>query len=368
MRLRLTAVVGTMCAFSAPAEAQIAAPSDSPTALSWSRSPGTEACPDLAELAKRVSGHLKRDVFVSPTLARVLIEATIARGASVGYRVRIFVSSPDEATPGAREIDSQSASCNDAVDATALAIALMIDPNALVAPAPAPSPAGGPIAAEEAAPPVEASSASRSIDSIERPPFDDEPPPIEQSRKLRVPLPASSAWRARFGLSGLVDIGQLPRAADGIFASVRERRESTRLGFELGVSYLAPQRAEIEGNVGGEFSLLASSLAGVWTPYRESQLEASLLLGAQAGRLSAEGFGWEPSRSQTSWLISATLDGEVALPLFGSHFELMLRAGGGVALWRDTFEGTPSSGTEPRHIFRPSALFGAAGFGVGFSP
>jgi hypothetical protein len=130
MRCLVVVVAGLVCSVSSVGHAEPEASKGNHAALNWSRQAGAEDCPDVSELAKRVNMHLKRDAFVSPAAAQVLIDAVIESVEPQGFRVRVTISSAD-ATPGVRELESPGADCSDAVDAAALAIALMIDPNVL---------------------------------------------------------------------------------------------------------------------------------------------------------------------------------------------------------------------------------------------
>ena len=68
MRLRVAILASTLGLAAARAEPA------APTALSWHRLPGAEACPGLKEVALRVSAHLGRDPFATPSVASVFIE------------------------------------------------------------------------------------------------------------------------------------------------------------------------------------------------------------------------------------------------------------------------------------------------------
>jgi len=255
MRRLAVALAGATCCFALPASGQTSA--GDTAALNWSRMRGAEACPDLAELARRVSAHLKRDAFVSPTKATVLVDASI-QPAEPGFRVRIVLSSSDQATPGERALTSLSPDCNEAIDS---------------------------------------------------------------------------------------------------------------LGLNLEAGYLAPRRLTIpvqERAVGGEFSLLSGQLSGAWSPYRRAPLVLSVLAGPQFARVLARGFGFTGSnRDVGSWLVSGTVEGEATWAL-SERWDLLLRLGLGVPIWRDSFEASTSSGVTT--ILEPSPFFGTLKVALAVSP
>jgi hypothetical protein len=263
MRLLVVALAGVACWFALPAKAQ---PLQTDTAaLNWSRLPGTEACPDLAELARRVGQHLKRDAFVSPAKARVLVDASI-QPAQPGFRVRIVLSSSDQAAPGERELASPNLDCNDAVDSAALAIALMLDPDALTRSAePTPTFDASPSATPETAakPPAAAAAPAPAANAI--------PTTAATSRDSEPALRRSNVGPARLALGGLAANEQVPGNGFGVVVGLRQVNQTRSVGLNLEASYLAPRRVQIRTGdleAGGQFSLLGAQLSGVWAPYR----------------------------------------------------------------------------------------------------
>lgn len=364
MRLLVVALVGVASSFALPASAQ---PLHTDTAaLNWSRLPGAEACPDLAELARRVGQHLKRDAFVSPAKARVIVDASI-QPAQPGFRVRIVLSSSDQAAPGERELASPNLDCNEAVDSAALAIALMLDPDALTrsdeparpdAPA---APETSPSAPAFAAPPA----APVPPPAKPQPPFaaaTETEPPAARPRPRNLGL-------TQLAVGGLAVTDQIPGNSFGFTAGLRRVNQARSWGFNLGASYLAPRRLTIrtgENEAGGEFSLFGAELAGVWSPLRPTPVAVSLIAGGQVAGLFASGFGFsESNRDVGSWLVSGTLEGELAWAL-SERWDLLIRLGLGVPVWRNSFEASVASGTTK--ILDPAPLFGTLKLAVAVSP
>ena len=92
----------------------------------------------------------------------------------------------------------------------------------------------------------------------------------------------------------------------------------------------------------------------------------SLLTGAQVARIFASGFGFTASnRDAASWLVSGTLECEAGLAL-SERWDLSLRVGLGVPVWRDTFEATTAAGTTT--ISAPAPFFGTLRLALAFSP
>ena len=362
MRPLVVAVAGLASWFALPASAQ---PLRTDTAaLNWSRLPGAEACPDLGELARRVGQHLKRDPFVSPAKARVIVDASIEL-AQPGFRVSIVLSSSDQARPGQRELVSPNLDCNDAVDSAALAITLMLDPDALTRsdePATT-SDAAFPPDTSAAAPPAPAkpeAAPAKATTQIAVTTHTEPPPPRPRPRKLGL---------TQLAAGGLAATDQIPGNSFGFTLGLRRVNQLRSRGINLGVSYLAPRQLLLrtgESQAGGEFSLLGAELSGVWSPFRQEPLAVSVIAGAQVARLFAGGFGFTGSnRDVGSWLVSGTLEGELAWAL-SERWDLLIRLGVGVPVWRDRFEASVLGGTTT--ILDPAPLFGTLKVALAVSP
>ncbi len=171
-------------------------------------------------------------------------------------------------------------------------------------------------------------------------------------------------WRARVAAGALGVVGQLPGAALGFRGAVALSPSERRAGVELSGFYLPPQRALVSEDSGADIAAAAFAAAGWWAPLRSGEWAVSLLGGGQVGQLSASGFGFEPNRMATSLLLNAEAAAELS---WGSRtWSGFARLGLAVPLWRDTFEGTGTGGTDP--IFRPAAVVGSLWVGVGLSP
>jgi len=162
MRCSAAWVVAILLGWVVPVKAQPTGASKT-VALSWVRLPGAERCGDTRELASKVDAHLQRSAFVAPALAQLQIEASVEPTPSNAWKLRIALFDASRAA-GTRELLVEQPSCAEVIDAAALAIAVMIDPDAALhppsppvaalpeAPAPRPEPQAAP--REPAAPSV----------------------------------------------------------------------------------------------------------------------------------------------------------------------------------------------------------------------
>ncbi len=145
--------------------------SATPTArLVYGRGPGAESCPDETVLRKEVSARIGYDPFF-PYAARSVV--LTMNGDTTKLTARIELVENGQAT--ARELTTGSGSCIELAESAALAIAIAIDPRALIAPAP-PTPDAAP---EAPLPPP----------SLEAPPVQ---PVVESPRTTERPQPAAS--------------------------------------------------------------------------------------------------------------------------------------------------------------------------------
>lgn len=103
--------------------------------LDWQRGSGAETCADEAEIGRRVAGRLGRDPF--GVEAKRTISGRVSRTPD-GWRADISVVGPDGAILATREpLRSSAADCTAVSDAAVLSIALAIEPELMLGPAPA---------------------------------------------------------------------------------------------------------------------------------------------------------------------------------------------------------------------------------------
>lgn len=120
------------------------------SSLSWTRLPGAEGCVGTKDLAVAVEKILARAVFVSASQGDLSVEGRAEPGES-GFTATIVVSDAKGGVLGDRKLVETSKDCRKLDEPVALAIALMIDPDAAMRPpvdvppvAPKPDPQGPP--------------------------------------------------------------------------------------------------------------------------------------------------------------------------------------------------------------------------------
>jgi len=346
-RLGLVVLVSSLTRLVSAADAT----ARTPTALSWVRAPGAEACASLRDVAARVTARLKRPAFVVPSDAEVLIEATISDDRPQGaFRVHIVLTNDARVLLGTRDLEIKADDCREATETAALAIALMIDPNAA-------SPDSSAVF------PVEPAVRSAPATGASLP----APPPAARPQVMTArPQPQLEHWRTRLGLGVLGSLGQLPRAALGALGSVRLSPQSGLAGIDVLARYLVKQDVDLAANVGGSFSASSVELAGFWAPLRGRKLVLSAAAGAELGLLNANGRNFAVTNDyRQSLIVNATLDGELGFRL-AERFALLLRLGLKLPLARDNFEGQVDS--KVVKIFKPYAAIADVSVSVGFDP
>jgi hypothetical protein len=95
-------------------------------ALAWVRSAGAEDCPPTSELQRDVERRIERPLF--EPAAALSIEASVQRDETVGLRSEIHVRDANGQTVGHRTLTSSETNCRSLFASTALAIALLVDP------------------------------------------------------------------------------------------------------------------------------------------------------------------------------------------------------------------------------------------------
>ena len=122
--------------------------------LSWTRLPGAEMCPTLPAMATQMDALTGRSVITSSSDAALVIEAYVealpaddAHPEAPHFRATVHVSTREGEVLGERLIETSDATCAALLERAALAMVLMIDPDADLAgtrqeePPPEPPPA-----------------------------------------------------------------------------------------------------------------------------------------------------------------------------------------------------------------------------------
>jgi hypothetical protein len=181
--------------------------------LSWVRdAEAAEACPDASQVQADVAGRLGFSPFVAGDASSASIEVLVTHSKSL-WQAAVVMRAADGVLRGNRHVDSAAADCHSLAAAAALAIALMIDPEAVLGPSP---------------PPV-----------VPKPPPVVEPAPPPAATPA--PPPTSHGPRGALALGGLVATGVLPKAALGplLRAELELRR---RLSLVVSAQFLPEQQ------------------------------------------------------------------------------------------------------------------------------
>ena len=196
-------------------------------ALSWVRAEGAEDCPTGRVVAAGVERRLGRAVF--DVNAERSFEVEVTRFGNT-YRSDVFVRDAAGKTVGHRLLQSDEPGCSALVNATSLAIALVIDPEA----ATREPPPGSGVAAFEAPPPPPPAPPPPPPAPLAPPPA---PPPRPEPR-IPAPPPPSHTVSLRAQLTA----GLVPSTSPGFELAVTGR-PSARWGYALAASYALSQTA-----------------------------------------------------------------------------------------------------------------------------
>ncbi|WP_437935108.1 hypothetical protein [Sorangium sp. So ce341] len=331
---RLALLAAALVAAARPARASSG---EQTASLSWVRLAGAEACVAARALAQAVEARLGRAALVSAARADLTIEGRVEPGASGGWRAVIAVADADGALLGTREIATASPRCGAIDDELALAIALMIDPSAMLSPGAPPAPPPPP------PPPAPAPS---------------QPQVIVQRILIPVPPPAPpppAPWRVEVGAGPLFGLGLLP--SPGAAAAFRARLTPPRFwSFEVGGAVWFPNEA-ITGASSTRFSW-GEGFVSACPVSLGSATRLSACAGARLGALRVGGLGFGVDRADERLTAGGALDVRLTRRLVGP-----LTAGGGfgliVPLVRDTFFYVDAQGRD-REIFQMAPLAGTA--------
>jgi hypothetical protein len=304
----------------------------SSSSITWS-APSPD-CPDEAYVRAAVQQLLGPD---DPTAARVEAHAQVERAGDASWRVHL-TTLRDGAT-GERVVESSS--CRSLADATALIVALAIDPQRVAANRPSLAAAAG------SAP---TASASGAASASAPPPLPvPTPPPASAPRPAPTPIPAPSSAPtppppplppSPFSIFAAVsgDPGTLPGAAYG-FTFGAAVFPSAAFRLEAYGSYWPSQHAQDSSTpgAGGEVFLADGGMRGCWLPLH-ANLELATCGGLEAGLLHGQGENIAHTLSADSFWLAATglarltwrvgpnlalfLDASFAIPLYSAPFGL----------------------------------------------
>jgi hypothetical protein len=322
-------------------------------ALSWARSPRAEACIGPRDLALAVERRIGRAVFVSPALADRVIEGRIEPASSTSatdepaFRAHITLIDTNGAVLGTRDLDGSGPTCRALDDQIALVVALLIDPDAMLAPLPPKAPP--PVVVERVFVPVPMPAPS--------------PPPS---------LAATKPWHESLSLGPLLAFGLLPGA--GVAVALRaEIIPPSLFPFEIGgVVFLdaraAPAGAMSPDTKGAVLGLAYGMIGACPLAWSGGGFRVAGCAELAVGAFRAVGYGFATGSgaSQEQPVVQATVAGRVTRRLVGP-LEIGLGIGLVVPLRRVHVYATDASGNQ-EDLFRASAVAGVADgtLGLGF--
>ncbi len=313
--------------------------------LAWARADGAEECIAAPQLAKDIEARLGREVFVSPAVAEVTVEGSVAAlvPPQKGFRASFRVLDKSGAVLGSRQVESHEASCRALDDRASLIASILIDDAERVRhPEPPPlAPPSAPI------PPVVPPASS----------------PQPEPKKPQAPK-SEPGWAFGVDVGLGMTSGLQPGAGLGVAATfvVRpprfgafffgaglfpETRTSTARGAEVG--------ADAQYGTIGVCPLVGSG----------GRLDGMLCAGMLLGALRAQGTGFDESYGDRVATVSALLGARGALRIVGP-LALSLGLGAHVGLVRA--EVTYREANESRVAFStaPAGILGDVGLGLRF--
>lgn len=338
------------CAFAQP---QAAPPASAPPtyALSWVRAEGAEACPPAAVLAAEVERRLGRPVF--DTKAERSIEVDVMRFGE-RYRSDVYVRDAAGHALGHRQLESDEPGCGALLSATALAVALVIDPEAAsrepaAAPAAAsfePAPAPPAPAPPAPAPPVEITPAKTG--------------PV--APRPEVDVFASRIRIADIALGATYSLGLVPQATAGAELLVAAR-PGRHWGFALSADYV-PSRTVAQGIGSLDVGLTrGSALLTYDVGYQPGSTRLWLGFGPSAGAFHVGVRAPSPVTDSGDFAFIA-LEARANLEMcISGRFFVHLAAAGLVPARRQEF----LVRKQPEPVWRQPALAGSAFLGLGMS-
>jgi len=307
-------------------KAQAQAPTQPELALAWQTVAG---CPDAAWAETRIADQLGRAISATqntPLKARVEIVAQ-----ATGFRLTLTL-----AESSTRVIDD--ALCADLAEAATLMIALAIDESAQASAEPVPTP--------QAPPP--------------KPATDDERVPALTPKGTAQPVAQGMGEPGfRVQLAGLTELGFLPKP--GLGALLLFGYQGRRVGVYGGAEGFLPRATEGARRV--RVTLWSGSLAGCFGALMQPRLQVLGCVGAELGRVRAEGVGLTENLRANS--LFAALTGRLALKLrMAGPIWVSLEPGLAVPLIRQRFVTFDTTEQSTRTLHTPRPVSGRASLGI----
>jgi hypothetical protein len=265
---------------------------------------------------------LGRHALVSAAQADLSIEARVEHeGDRARWYAVIALRDAKGTVLGTRELASESVDCGPLRDSVALAMALMIDPDATLHPLPPPPVVAPPVAAER----------DKQAPAVIAPP---------------------AAWRWNIAAQAAIGFGTLPKASGGVEVDLR----ATPPRFwqiDLYGGLWAPQTEPVQSHAQTRFTMAYGGLDVC--PVRVGdprQLAFRLCAGGEFGVVQSTSEGFDTMRSQELATLDAVVRGSLDVPL-GSALALVFGGRLGLALLNGHFVYEDASSVQHDIFDRP---------------
>jgi hypothetical protein len=285
-------------------------------------------------MAREVEGWLGRHVLVSPSQADLSIEGRAEHSIESGrWRAIVELRDVRGFVLGMRELTSDASDCAPLRDSAALAIALMIDPDAALHPG---------------------------LPAL--PPARPTPIVVRRTESVRPAFPiATVSWAMASSIDALVGFGILPAPASGVQVDLSATPPRLWDVEVFGRDYVS-QRRFVAGGASVHLTLTSGGLAVCPLHLRSApRLALDLCAGGELAALESESEGFSLAQSTTVLVFRLLASTQVSMRLGGPF---ALRAGGelGIALTRDELVyGVPGA---TRDLFDPSLVAAHADLGL----
>ncbi len=271
------------------------------SSLSWTRLEGAQGCIGTRDLARAVEAILGHPVFVSASQAELSIEGRAESRPGGGFRVVLSASNRSGELLGSRELSTDERDCGAINEPVALAIALMVDPDAALSSEPSAEP--------KPPPPVR----------------EPEPKVIEKRVPVYVPVrveqPAPKTlpiWQGDLFAAVAVGAGYLPRPSVAAVAGASLEAPHF-VPLEATLTVFLPQEQKAARGATVSFFLARGGLLVCPLAKRGETFVARLCGGAEAGLITAAGEGFDADgagvRGQLALSARARLSARIVGPL-----------------------------------------------------
>ncbi|NUO47936.1 MAG: hypothetical protein HOV80_03670 [Polyangiaceae bacterium] len=313
--------------------------------LGWTRLEGAESCTGTRELAEAVEKILQRSVFVSAAQADLSIEGRVEKvKTGSGFKATLSITDKDGKPQGTRELATESTDCHALDDQVSLAVALIVDPDAVLAP-----PKPPPEEKKEEPPkeqPKEKPKPEKVYIRVPEKPKEEEPDP----------------WRGDVFAGFSLGFGWLPEVSPGahVGASIDP---PWFFPVEVTLKFFTPQTVEAPRDATVLFYSFQGAALGCPVSYAGSVAEIRACGGLEGGFLVGDGEGFDTELQDVSAIrgqLGATVKGRVDFKIV-SPLRLGLATGVTVPFFRDEFVFQAPSGKEVL-IFQQAPVAGTIDF------